>query len=179
MPCRGNETRVSIAARAARAWAVPRPGDFLHGGQHAQRRRASNRCVTRGHAGATQEALIRQLNPLIRGWAMYHRHVVAKATFSLIDSHIWQLLRKWAVRRHPTKGARWMRRRYFQTDGQRSWDFATDEIRADGSIGSLRLFRAIGNVCDSQTSFHFLEDCFLGVLDLTSSTGATTSSARR
>src|SRR6476469_3986908 len=99
MPCRGNETRVSIAARAARAWAVPRPGDFLHGGQHAQRRRASNRCVTRGHAGATQEALIRQRNPLIRGWAMYHRHVVAKATFSLIDSHIWQLLRKWAVRR--------------------------------------------------------------------------------
>jgi RNA-directed DNA polymerase len=99
--------------------------------------------VIKGNAGATQEALIRQLNPLIRGWAMYHRHVVAKATFSLIDSHIWQLLWKWAVRRHPTKGARWVRRRYFRTDGQRSWDFATDETRADGSIGSLRLFRAM------------------------------------
>lgn len=99
--------------------------------------------IIKGNAGATQEALIRQLNPLIRGWAMYHRHVVAKATFSLIDSHIWQLLWKWAVRRHPTKGARWVRRRYFRTDGQRSWDFATDETRADGSIGSLRLFRAM------------------------------------
>ena len=59
--------------------------------------------VIKGNAGATQEALIRQLNPLIRGWAMYHRHVVAKATFSLIDSHIWQLLWKWLCAGTPRK----------------------------------------------------------------------------
>jgi RNA-directed DNA polymerase len=56
---------------------------------------------------------------------MYHRHVVAKASFSSIDSHIWQMLWKWARRRHPTKGARWVRNRYFRADGHRSWDFAT------------------------------------------------------
>ncbi|WP_352722012.1 group II intron maturase-specific domain-containing protein [Mesorhizobium sp. M0306] len=33
--------------------------------------------------------MIQNLNPVIRGWAMYHRHVVAKASFSSIDSHIW------------------------------------------------------------------------------------------
>jgi RNA-directed DNA polymerase len=100
------------------------------------------RGIIKSNATATQPALIQQLNPVIRGWAMYHRHIVAKATFSSIDSHIWQLLWKWAVRRHPTKGARWVRRRYFRTDGQRSWDFATEEVLADGSIGRLRLFRA-------------------------------------
>ena len=40
--------------------------------------------IIKGNASATQEALIQKLNPVIRGWAMYHRHVVAKATF-LID----------------------------------------------------------------------------------------------
>ena len=63
--------------------------------------------VIKGNASVTQEALIRRLNPIIRRWTMYHRHVVAKATFSTIDSHIWHLLWKWARRRHPTKGARW------------------------------------------------------------------------
>ncbi|CAE6869498.1 hypothetical protein R69746_08315 [Paraburkholderia aspalathi] len=69
------------------------------------------RGIIKGNASATQETLIQQLNPVIRGWAMYHRHIVAKATFSLIDSHIWRLLWKWATRRHPTKGARWVKRR--------------------------------------------------------------------
>jgi len=29
----------------------------------------------------TQDALIKALNPIIRGWANYHRHIVAKETF--------------------------------------------------------------------------------------------------
>ncbi len=77
---------------------------------------------------ATQETIIQMLNPIIRGWAMYHRHVVSKATFSLIDSHIWQTLWKWAKRRHPNKGARWIKRKYFQTIGSRNWVFATQDL---------------------------------------------------
>ena len=98
--------------------------------------------IIKGNASVTQEALIQQLNPVIRGWAMYHHHVVAKASFSSIDSHIWQLLWKWAKRRHPTKGARWVRNRYFRVDGHRSWDFATKGL-ADGSTSGFRLFRAM------------------------------------
>ena len=39
-----------------------------------------------------QEDLIETLNPLIRGWANFHRHIVAKKTFGWIDHHIWQML---------------------------------------------------------------------------------------
>jgi RNA-directed DNA polymerase len=99
------------------------------------------RDIVKGNATATQAALIRQLNPVIRGWAMYHRHIVAKATFSSIDSHIWHMLFKWALRRHPTNGARWVLRRYFRKKRNQSWVFAT-RGSADGTTGSVELFRA-------------------------------------
>jgi RNA-directed DNA polymerase len=98
--------------------------------------------IIKGNASVTQEVLIHKLNPVIRGWAMYHRHVVAKASFSSIDSHIWQLLWKWARRRHPMKGARWVKNRYFRADAGRSWDFAT-KGPAEGSTSGFRLFRAM------------------------------------
>ncbi|MBN3851667.1 hypothetical protein G3N58_33460 [Paraburkholderia sp. Ac-20342] len=60
----------------------------------------------------------------------------------MIDSHIWQLLWKCAKRRHPMKGARWVRTRYFRVDGHRSWDFAT-KGPADGNTSGYRLFRAM------------------------------------
>jgi len=99
------------------------------------------RNIIKGNATATQAAVIQQLNPVIRGWAMYHRHAAAKATFSLIDTHIWQMLWRWSVRRHPTKGARWVIRRYFRRRGARSWAFATKGA-ADGTTVGLQLFRA-------------------------------------
>ena len=99
------------------------------------------RGIVKGNANATQEALIRQLNPVIRGWAMYHRHVAARATFSSIDSHIWHMLFRWALHRHPTKGARWVLRRYFRPRGKRSWVYATREA-ASGTAGSAELLHA-------------------------------------
>ena len=62
---------------------------------------------------ATQENLILQLNPVIRGLGMYHRHTVSKSRFTAMDAHICRLLWKWAVRRGPKKGTGWVRRRYF------------------------------------------------------------------
>ncbi|WP_289481788.1 group II intron maturase-specific domain-containing protein, partial [Klebsiella pneumoniae] len=50
--------------------------------------------------------LIGQLNPVIRGWATYHRHVVAKETFNYVDTQIWRAIWRWCVRRHPRKGLR-------------------------------------------------------------------------
>lgn len=90
---------------------------------------------------ATQAQVIMLLNPILRGWAMYHRHVVAAATFSRIDHLVWTKLWRWAQRRHPQKNAQWIKARYFQRQGLRDWVFA---CRAPGAEQTQQfvLFRA-------------------------------------
>ncbi len=68
--------------------------------------------------------LIAQLNPIIRGWALYHRHVASKDTFSKVDHAIFELLWQWAKRRHPKKGSRWVKDKYFHVIGKRKWVFS-------------------------------------------------------
>ncbi len=93
--------------------------------KNAQRRIHRHvRHIIRGSPAVTQHNLIRWLNPLIRGWANYYRHVVSKRIFSTLDHVLWKALWRWAVRRHPKKGRRWVAKRYFQTFGTRSWVFA-------------------------------------------------------
>ena len=57
---------------------------------------------------ATTANLIAQLNPVIRGWANYHRHVVSKATFYHVDTVIFNILWSWAKRRHPQQSRWWV-----------------------------------------------------------------------
>ncbi len=49
---------------------------------------------------------IRMLNPIIRGWVNYHRHVAASDTFGKVDNHLWQSLWHWAKHRHSEKPRR-------------------------------------------------------------------------
>ena len=42
--------------------------------------------IIREHLGGTAHLLITRLNPVIRGWANYHRHVVSKRIFARIDA---------------------------------------------------------------------------------------------
>ena len=77
----------------------------------------ANRQVTAGQ-------LIAILNPVIRGWVQYHCHVVSSQTFSKVDGAIFRALWRWAVRRHPKKGKRWVRRKYFKSMGDRNWVFS-------------------------------------------------------
>jgi RNA-directed DNA polymerase len=63
--------------------------------------------------GANAEAVIRRLNPIIRGWAAYYRSVVSKEVFSAVDHHLWQHLYRWALRAHPNKSIHWVVDRYF------------------------------------------------------------------
>ena len=88
----------------------------------------------------TQEELLRVLNPKLRGWAQYHHPVVAKRTFSNIDSLLFWRLMRWAKRRHPMKNADWIRRKYWRQVGSRNWVFAVDANRNDGADGVLELY---------------------------------------
>ena len=83
------------------------------------------RTIIKENKTATQELLIRRLNPVIRGWVNYHRHVVSSEIFSLVDHQIYQSLWRWAKRRHKNKGHRWIAKRYWHQMGNRSWAFAT------------------------------------------------------
>jgi RNA-directed DNA polymerase len=79
--------------------------------------------VIKGNAQATTGHLIAILNPKILGWANYHQHVSSKRTFGKIDRAIFNAVWQWAKRRHPDKGTRWIRAKYFRSDGTRHWVF--------------------------------------------------------
>lgn len=80
--------------------------------------------IIKEEKAATQAKVIVRLNPILRGWGMYHRHVVATDTFSHIDYMVWTKLWRWARRRHPNKGMHWIKNRYFERQGCRDWIFA-------------------------------------------------------
>src|SRR6266487_1467871 len=63
--------------------------------------------------GANAEAVLIQLNPIIRGWAAYYRVVVSSKVFNALDDHMWKLTYKWARFGHPNKSRRWVSARYF------------------------------------------------------------------
>lgn len=63
--------------------------------------------------GGNAIAVIRRLNPIIRGWAAYYRSVVSKEVFSAVDHYLWGCLYRWALRAHPNKSKHWVVDRYF------------------------------------------------------------------
>lgn len=67
--------------------------------------------------------LIAKLNPIIRGWANYHRGGAAKETFKYLDYRIWKMLWQWCKRRHSNRHKRWVVKKYFKTVDKRNWVF--------------------------------------------------------
>lgn len=78
---------------------------------------------------ASQTDVIECLNPLIRGWAQYHRCVAVNEVFRKMDHLLFGALWRWARRRHPNKGKRWTKRRYFRKEGARDWVFGVEGFR--------------------------------------------------
>ncbi len=65
--------------------------------------------------GAATEAVIRQLNPIIRGQASYHRTGVSTRAYAALDHYLWRHLYTWGLHRHRNKGRKWVTTRYFGT----------------------------------------------------------------
>lgn len=76
------------------------------------------RYITRrsGSPYVTLEALLRHLNPVVRGWCQYFRHGVSSKTFDYLDYYTWHAVTRWIKMRHPRLDWRTRRRRYY-TDG--------------------------------------------------------------
>ena len=86
--------------------------------------------------------MIGLLNPVIRGWANFHRHVASKQTFTKVDNAIFQALWRWARRRHPKKPLRWIKDAYSHNVGGRNWVFRGERPGKDGRPIKVRLFYA-------------------------------------
>ena len=100
------------------------------------------RAVIKGNKSASAGTLICHLNPMIRGWAMYHRHAVSAKAFQSVDHAIFQTLWRWAKRRHPNKGVQWVKARYFHTVGERHWVFSGKARGPKGKLRAVHLFTA-------------------------------------
>jgi RNA-directed DNA polymerase len=100
------------------------------------------RAIIRNAKAAKLEYVINRLNPIIRGWANYHRNQVAKETFHKVDHLIWKQLWQWACRRHPHKPLTWVKDRYYAQEGARNWVFRAKVKDDDGNSSFVRLVKA-------------------------------------
>src|ERR1700682_4541102 len=95
------------------------------------------RKTIRAALGMSAADVIHELNPKIRGWANYHRHVVSKRTYVRVDHEIFSSLWRWARRRHPNKNTRWRKQKYFALHRGHDWSFFGETCDADGQPSTL------------------------------------------
>src|SRR6516225_2591673 len=100
------------------------------------------RRIIKDARGMSAADLIDQLNPKIRGWANYHRHVVSKRTFGHVDCNIFSSLWQWARRRHPNKPSRWVKSKYFERRRDCDWTFFGETCDDEGRPRKVWLFHA-------------------------------------
>jgi RNA-directed DNA polymerase len=100
------------------------------------------RGVIKSQPTVSADALIKQLNPIIRGWANYYRHTVAKRIYSKVDSQIFSAILRWLNRKHRNKSAKWIRRRYFTTVEMNHYRFFAWYKDAKGLIQKRLLYIA-------------------------------------
>jgi RNA-directed DNA polymerase len=81
--------------------------------------------VVRKHKSSPQIALIKELNPIIRGWSNYYATVCSKETFSQCENVLYQQLKRWGLRRHPMKNTSFVVNKYWHSEGNRNWIFST------------------------------------------------------
>jgi RNA-directed DNA polymerase len=100
------------------------------------------RQIIRRQRGVTQAHLIRQLNPVLRGWAFYHRHVAAKRTYKKVEWALWHSLLRWGQHRHANKSSHWVMQKYWhQINGRNEFAADTGQRTTDGQIVWKKLYK--------------------------------------
>jgi len=100
------------------------------------------RQTIRNARGMSAADLIELLNPKIRGWANYHRHVVSSRIFSSVDRSIFYSLWQWARGRHQKKNSHWLKKKYFEKRGTRDWCFFGETCDDQGQLHNVWLYHA-------------------------------------
>src|SRR5215470_10999292 len=92
----------------------------------------------------TAGEMIRRLNQQIQGWTMYHRYASSKRSFRYVDYRIFQMVWRWCRRRHPKKGRKWIKTKYFRREGHRHWVFTGLLRDHNGKGWPIQLMSAAG-----------------------------------
>jgi RNA-directed DNA polymerase len=83
------------------------------------------------HKQVTTDVVVRCLNSLLDGWALYYRHAASKKTFDYVKHQVWKAIWNWCIRRHPNKAYSWVKAKYFTKHNGRDWRFYAT-ITTDG-----------------------------------------------
>jgi len=78
-----------------------------------KRQMARIKATVRSQLEANASAVIRALNPIIRGWTVYYRTVVSSEVFHKLDRYVWRLTYRWALLTHRNKPKHWIVNQYF------------------------------------------------------------------
>lgn len=88
--------------------------------------------------GLSQEALLRQLNPRLRGWANFYRHGASQRTFDRLDYYVYKRLWRWISRRHGgSKSTAWKRRKYFSVAADGTFGVRLRTVEGESRVLSL------------------------------------------
>jgi RNA-directed DNA polymerase len=104
------------------------------------------RDTIKGSNGQNAVTLIKKLNPILRGWANYHRHVCSGKTFWGLNRVINHQVLLWARRTHPKKSYGWLKQKYFNAAGV--FGFSARVQTRDGENRVLRLYSMAKTVID-------------------------------
>lgn len=91
--------------------------------------------IIKNNRGIPAHALIRLLNPVIRGWSNYHKGICSKRCFRKLGKFIFFQLKRWAKYQHGNQNRSWIYKRYFLNN-----HFQDMRISNKG-IYSYRLYR--------------------------------------
>ena len=89
----------------------------------------------RENRGIPAHALIRILNPVIRGWSNYHKGICSKRCFAKLGTFIYWQLKRWAKHQHGNKNRWWIYHRYFHDN------HFTDQRITKKGVEHYRLYR--------------------------------------
>lgn len=87
------------------------------------------RTTVERYRAMSQEALIKKLNPIIRGWGKYHQGAVSREVFENMDNAIHETLWRWATRKHGKQSLKKIKDKYWKSIGSRKWVFCTENAR--------------------------------------------------
>jgi group II intron reverse transcriptase/maturase len=83
---------------------------------------------------------LEELNPVIRGWANFHRHALgAKRVFSDMDHYIWHTIYRWLKKKHPKVGWKRLTKRYSRARSGGSKYEWCDGTSAPFKLASVRV----------------------------------------